>query len=93
MTYDSSVNNGIGVVTGTATALQFSNIGCAAVRFKADPSNPANSFIGTSANHMWVLAAGDDTGWVMADSLSDYWYKGTGTATPNLIHFWIQDRW
>lgn len=91
--YDADVNNGIGVVTGTATAIQFPNVACAAVRFRADPNNPAVSYIGTAAANMWPLSAGDDTGWAMADNLSDYWYRGTGTATPNLIHYWIQDKW
>jgi hypothetical protein len=90
MSYEDVINNGIGLVTGTAVAIQFPSHGVQLVRFKADPSNPANSFLGTTASHMWPLAAGDDTGWVLADDLSDYWYKGTGTAAPNLIHFWVQ---
>lgn len=90
MAYDDVINNGIGVVTGTATAVNFPNMEIRMVRFKADANNPAASFLGTTASHMWPLAAGDDTGWVMADNLADFWYKGTGTATPNLLHYWTQ---
>lgn len=90
MGYDDVINNNIGVVTGTASAVNFPSRAIKMARFLADASNPASSFLGTTANHMWPMAAGNDTGWVLADDLADFWYRGTGTATPNLIHYWTQ---
>lgn len=89
MSYEDVINNGIGVVTGTANAIQFPSHGLLMVRFKANPANSERVYLGTTASHMWPLSAGDDTGWAMADDLSDYWYKG-GTGTVNRIHFWVQ---
>ena len=83
------VNNGIGLVTGTSTAVNFPNVGCQIVRFKAHPANAEVVYLGTSASHMWPLSAGNDTDWVDADNLSDFWYKG-GTGSVNRLHFWTQ---
>lgn len=89
MSYEDVIPNGIGVVTGTATALNFPNSDIHLIRFKAAPANLEVFYLGTTANNMWPLSAGDDTGWVLADNWSDYWYKG-GTGTVNHLHYWIQ---
>lgn len=87
--FDDVFNNSIGVVTGTATAIQFPNFATERLRFKANPANTETIYIGTSEVNMWPLAAGDDTGWILADNFNDYWHKG-GTGTVNHLHYWVQ---
>lgn len=53
--FDDVVNNSIGLVTGTSTALQFPNVGIRMVRFKANPSNAEVVYIGTTSANMWPL--------------------------------------
>lgn len=87
MLYDDVIDNAVGVVTGTNAAVQFPAIGIGMVRFKADGGNGSNFYLGQNGTATYPLAAGDDTGWVYADDLADYWYKGSGSC---YLHYWFQ---
>ena len=89
MGYEDVVNNNIGVVTGTSTAINFPNRDIHMARFKGASPNAEICYLGTAASDMWPLAAAADTGWIMADNLADFWYKG-GTGTVNRLHYWTQ---
>lgn len=85
-----------GVVTGTAGAVQFPNIGCGLARFKAQSTNSGLFSIGhnsgTSAAFLsWMFSAGDDTGWfaVGGNNLNTYWYKAP-SGSMDRLSFWLQ---
>lgn len=84
------------VITGSAGAVRFPNIGCGLARIKAHPGNNGvfsmghNS--GTSYQWLpWLLSAGDDTGWfaVGNQNLNTYWYKDP-SGTSDKITVWLQ---
>lgn len=78
--------NSFGTVTGTANGIRFPQQNILLVRFKASPNNSILAYIGILGNELFPLDIGDDTGWIFANDLSDFSYKGTGTH----IHYWAQ---
>lgn len=78
-----------GVVTGSATAIQFPTGSCGMVRFKADPQNDTDFLLGHDPTHvMFPMAAGDDTGWVATDNLNRYWYSDV-SGSMDFLYYWL----
>ena len=85
--------NLFGIVTGTAGATQFSGDSGTAlgmVRFKADPDNYDDFLLGSNANNvLYPLAPGDDTGWISAYNLNQFWYRAISGAV-DYLYYWYQ---
>lgn len=94
---DNPMNNIFGILTGTATWVQFPAAYAKLMRFKANPDNIGN-FELANANGLgrYPLDAGDDTGWFAAPSYegnssaeSGYYYRNLSGSTEYL-HYWAQ---
>lgn len=79
----------MGLITGSFTITQFPDEPCMLLRFKAHPDNTNDLRIGVASNICpWVLEANDDTGWIAAYNMNQYYYQTiTGTA---YILYWLQ---
>lgn len=85
---DSPIINRMGVVTGTSSVLQFPDRPCLMARFKTNPSNAGAMGLGSSvAGAPFYMAAGDDTGWVAAKNLNQFFYVGNGYT----VAYWLQE--
>jgi hypothetical protein len=85
------INENIGLVSGSFAGLQFPNLPCKLVRFKALSYNTGSIFIGETANDLFYeLDAGDDTGWVVLGNLNELWY-GKSSGTADHLTYWIQN--
>jgi len=82
--------NIFGVVTGTASETQFPTGTALAVRFKADPTNIGDFFIGDWISNVatYPLNAGDDTLFVDCHDLNQFVYRAS-SGTSDRLHFWI----
>lgn len=86
----SNLQQEIGLVTGSASALQFPNRACVMLRLKAKSSNNAAFFVGTkSSEQLWELAPGDDTGWVTSQNLNQFYFKSVSGSMDGLA-YWLQ---
>lgn len=95
---DNPQYNIFGVVTGTVTETQFPSGTAKLLRFKADPDNIGQFFLGTWGTNSCVypLSAGDDTGWLAPPSadgnlggLSHFSYKNI-SGSIDYLYYWIQ---
>lgn len=87
---DSFIFDEFGVVSGSATAVQFPDEPCGMVRFKADPNNNEDFHIGENANNViFPFDAGDDTGWVSTSNLNRYWYSNV-SGSAEYLYWWLQ---
>jgi hypothetical protein len=78
----------IGKITGSFTATQMGDFPCKLLRFKADPGNAGEFVIGDSAVSLFFpLEAGDDTGWIPANNMNEYWY-GLTSGTTDFLYYW-----
>lgn len=67
-------NDAFLLVTGTVTATQLPTGTAGLIRFKTDPDNSDDFFIGNENSQPYKLAPGDDTGWNSTENLNRYWY-------------------
>jgi len=76
---DPKVNEFI-TVTGTNDVIVQMPSGTALMmRFKTHPNNSGTFSLGDNqAEADWPMSAGDDTGWIAANNLENYWYSGGG---------------
>ena len=74
-----SRHNVIGLVTGSVNITQFFTGSCTMIRFKAYPGNSGDFFLGSFRDGgneaLFVLDAGDDTGWVPANDINQFTYR------------------
>jgi len=80
--------NRFGVASGTASATQFPSQECKIVRFKADPDNNEDFLLGVEGNTSFPLDAGDDTGWVSASNLNQFYYSNVSGSAEYLYYWW-----
>jgi hypothetical protein len=79
------------VVSGTPTPTQFPTGTCMLVRFKADPKNDEDFKIGsTPGTTLFPMDAGDDTGWVSAHNMSQFWYSNI-SGSAEYLYYWLQN--
>lgn len=74
---------------GTAR-VQFPNIACEMVQFKADPDNSGQVYIGgadVTTGIGWQLEAGDMTGWIPISNVGLVY--GIGSAASQKLHYMI----
>lgn len=83
--------NIFGVVTGTVAATQFltGTYSCQQLRLKANPDNIGTFFIGNSEVQEWPLDAGQETQWVLARDLSQFYFRNP-SGTLDYLLFWLQ---
>jgi hypothetical protein len=81
--------NRFGVASGTVAATQFPNLPCKMVRFKANPDNNEDFLLGVEGNPSFPLDAGDDTGWVSAYNLNQFYYSNI-SGSAEYLHYWWQ---
>lgn len=86
---NSPQDNIFGVMTGTVLGTQFPNQPALMVRFKADPDNVAPIFLGSTPTCPWQMSAGDDTGWVAAGNLNQF-YEKAASGTMDYFQWWVQ---
>lgn len=85
----SPLNNTFGRVSGTASDTQFQSVPALLLRLKAASGNAGSFFIGTQNKMFWELDASEDTGWIPANDLSDFWYKNA-SGTADTLSYWVQ---
>jgi hypothetical protein len=80
-----------GVVSGSATAIQFPDEPCFSVRFKADPDNNEDFFLGEAGSGLtpFPMDAGDDTGWIATSNLNRYIYSNV-SGSAEYLYWWLQ---
>jgi len=76
------------VFSGTAVATQFPSQECKMVRFKADPDNNEDFLLGVEGVTSFPLDAGDDTGWVSASNLNQFYYSNVSGTAELLVVWW-----
>ena len=79
-----------GVVTGSATDIQFPTGSCGMLRFKADPANSGVFLIGNEFGTLFPLNAGDDTDFFMTTNLNRYYYSHRTTGTTDFAYWFLQ---
>lgn len=80
--------NVFGVVTGSATAIQFPSGICWQVAFKANDANIGTFFIGNSNLQEWGLDAGQETQWALAYDLNQFYYRNP-SGTSDYLTWWL----
>ena len=69
------IYNEFGVVTGTVSCTQFPTGTCKLLRFKTNPDNEGHFLIGNKFGCLFPMDGGDDTGWISAMNLNQFYYK------------------
>ena len=78
----------IGLITGSASATQFPDKSCRMIRFKAGEGNSGVFVLGGNANQqLFPLGAGDDTGWIPANNMNEYYYR-TASGSMDQLAYW-----
>ena len=82
--------NIFGVVTGSASALQFPDIPAIQAKIQSRAGNGSIAVIGNAAgNAVFEIQAGEVTDWFEVDNLSELWYSNP-SGTADAIVFWVQ---
>jgi hypothetical protein len=76
------------LVSGTATPIQFPSLECKMVRFKAHPANNEDFYLGVEGVTDFPLDAGDDTGWINAYNLNQFYYSNVSGTAERLTCWW-----
>jgi len=78
----------IGLVTGTVSATQFPDKPVKMLRLKANEGNSGLFVLGDNGNNQFFeLGAGDDTGWIPANNMNEYWYSDV-SGTLDHLNYW-----
>jgi hypothetical protein len=82
--------NIFGVVTGSATALQFPNVPAIQAKLQARLANGTTWYIGNAVgNTVYELAAGEETDWFELDNLNELWHSDA-SGTMDHIVWWVE---
>jgi hypothetical protein len=82
--------NIFGVVTGSASALQFSDIPAIQAKLQARAGNGSIAGIGNSVNNtVFQIEAGETTEWFEIDNLNELWYSNP-SGTMDALVWWVQ---
>jgi len=83
--------NKTNVVTGSATAVQFPDLPCIRVKFKARTANIGNFYVGaSSASCTWELDAAQELDWIDVNNLNLLWHSNP-SGTVDQLTYWLQD--
>ena len=77
-----------GNIPASAVRAQMPSIPCEMVRFKSDPDNDGQIYLGgddVTTGIGWQLDAGDDTGWIPVHNLEEVYYI-CSDATQRLMY-------
>ena len=88
---NSFISDWFGTITGTASVQPFPSGTARLARFKANPANMGDVFIGNAGEVIFPLDAGQDTGWFSPTQgkLENYQYLINAGVTGT-VHFWAQ---
>jgi hypothetical protein len=87
---DAFIHNRFGVITGSASSVQFPSGTCHIIRFKASPDNVGTFFVGNDADTcVFPLDAGDDTGWNSLSNLNQLYHRNP-SGTLDYLYYWLQ---
>ena len=82
--------NIFGVVTGSATPLQFPDVPAIQAKFQARLSNGTNFYFGNAVgNVVFEMSAGEETDWFEIDNLSELWHSDA-SGTMDKIVWWVE---
>ena len=81
--------NVFGRVTGTVDAVQMPTGTCMQLRLKADPDNIGTFYVGNNVAQTWPLDAGQETEWVLANDLNQF-YASNPSGTTDFLDYWLQ---
>jgi len=83
--------NKTNVVTGSLTAVQFPDLPCIRVRFKAAAANIGNFKIGDSSTTIvWELDTAEELDWIDVDNLNKFWHSDASGTADKLV-YWLQN--
>ena len=81
--------NIFGLVTGSATAIQFPDEASINVKFQARLANVETFYIGNAVdNTVFELDAGEETDWFEVGNLSEIWHYNV-SGTQDQIVWWL----
>lgn len=79
-----------GVVTGSATALQFPSVLAIQAKLQARAGNVSIVSVGNTVNNtVFEIQAGETTDWFEIDNLNELWYSNP-SGTADHIVYWVQ---
>ena len=79
-----------GVVTGSASALQFPDIPAIQAKIQARAGNGSIASIGNAVNNMvFQIEAGEQVEWFEVDNLNELWYSNP-SGTMDALVWWVQ---
>jgi hypothetical protein len=82
--------NIFGVVTGSASALQFPDIPSIQAKLQARAGNGSIAVIGNAVgNAVFEIEAGEVTEWFEIDNLNELWYSNP-SGTADSIVWWVE---
>lgn len=82
--------NIFGVVTGSASALQFPDVPAIQAKLQGRAGNLSAGVIGNSVgNTVYEIGAGSVTDWFEIDNLNELWYSNP-SGTADYIVWWVQ---
>lgn len=82
--------NIFGVVTGSASALQFPDVLAIQAKLQARAGNLSVGVVGNAVdNAVFELEAGEVTDWFEIDNLNELWYSNP-SGTADTIVWWVQ---
>jgi len=82
--------NIFGVVTGSASALQFPNVPAIQAKIQARKSNGSIASIGNAVNNtVFEIEAGEQTEWFEIDNLNELWYSSP-SGTADALVYWVE---
>ena len=82
--------NIFGVVTGSASALQFPDVPAIQAKVQARAGNLSVASIGNSvSNTVFEIQSGETTEWFEADNLNELWYSNP-SGTADAIVWWVE---
>lgn len=83
--------NVIGIITGTATAVQFPNIPGQIFRLKAYAANKGSFFLGSSLNNeKFELDASEDTDWFKLRGNLNVLSHSNSSGSSDYLAYWVQ---
>ena len=82
--------NIFGVVTGSASALQFPSVSAIQAKLSARVGNIGLLLVGNAVNNtVFEIQAGETTDWFEIDNLNELWYSDV-SGTADAVIWWVQ---
>ena len=76
-------------ITGSASAVQFPDEKCLAARWRADPDNIGDFFVGDEQNQPYTYDADQELEWTGLMNLNQL-YHSNPSGSVDYLHVWLQ---